>query len=117
MPLIKNAITKEKVVDYWQTNGWIGGDLFNEKRQIHFPTVSNCIGCFHKSEEHLAAMGEMHPEKFKWVIEQELKGMGTWLDSRVTYQHLYDNRIDIAKEVLFELKHNLQTCETSGCTD
>jgi hypothetical protein len=117
LPLIKNAITKEKVVSYWENNGWIGGDLFQEKRQMYFPPISNCIGCFHKSEEGLAAMAEIHPEKFIWFIEQELKGMGTWLDSKITYQHLFDNRIELSKEVLFEIKHNLQTCDTSGCTD
>lgn len=117
LPLIKNAITKEKVVSYWENNGWVGGDLFQEKRQMYFPPISNCIGCFHKSEEGLAAMAEINPEKFIWFIEQEMKGMGTWLDSKVTYQHLFDNRIKLAKEVLFELKHNLQTCDTSGCTD
>jgi len=84
---------------------------------MYFPPISNCIGCFHKSEAGLAAMAEIHPDKFIWFIDQELKGMGTWLDSRVTYQHISDNKLDLAKEVLFELKHNLQTCDTSGCTD
>lgn len=116
-PLVKNAVTKQDVGRYWETNGWVGGNLFEERRQIKFPLVSNCVGCFHKSEEHLAAMAELHPDKFRWFIDQELKGMGTWLDSRVTYQHLADNRFDLAKEVLFELTHNLTTCDTSGCSD
>ncbi len=116
-PMIKNGITKSTVKDYWKKNGWIGGGLFEERRQIDFPVISNCIGCFHKSEETLAAMAELQPEKMKWFAEQELKGMGTWLDSKLTYQHLIDNRLDIAKEVLYELQVLGQTCDTGGCTD
>lgn len=117
MPLIKEGATKENIVEYWKKNGWVGGDLFEERRQIIWPAISNCIGCFHKSEEHLAAMAEIHKEKFIWFIEQELKGMGTWLDSKVTYQHLFDNRFDLAKELIIEAKYYNHSCETSGCTD
>jgi hypothetical protein len=117
LPLIKNGITKEKVGNYWENNGWIGGNLFEKKRQMYFPIVSNCVGCFHKSEEALAAMAEINTEKFIWFIEQEMKGMGTWLDSKVTYQHLFDNKEVLAKEVLFEIVNGLKTCDTSGCTD
>lgn len=117
MPLIKNGITKEKVVEYWDKYGYVGGDLFQEKRKIHFPAVSNCIGCFHKNEETLAAMAEINSEKFIWFMEQEFKGMGTWLDSKVTYQHLYNNRLEIAKEVLYELTVLNQSCDSGGCTD
>lgn len=117
MPLIKHGISKEKVTEYWEKNGWIAGNLFEEGRKIKFPAISNCIGCFHKQEETLAAMAELQPEKFIWFIEQELKGMGTWLDSKVTYQHLFDNKIELAKEVLFELKHLNQSCDAGGCTD
>lgn len=117
MPLVKKGITNDKVKEYWKQNGWFESNLFEPRRQIYFPPISNCVGCFHKNEELLAAMAEIHPEKFRWFIEQEMKGMGTWLDSKVTYQHLFDNRIDIAKEILAEIKYDGHTCDTSGCTD
>lgn len=116
-PLIKNGVTKEMVGDYWEQNGWIGGGLFEERRQIIFPAISNCIGCFHKSPETLAAMGEINFTKMKWFADQELKEMGTWLDSKVTYQHLIDNRFEIAKEVLYEIQVLNQSCDSGGCTD
>lgn len=116
-PLIKEGVIKSDVVKYWEENGWVGGSLFEERRQIKFPVISNCIGCFHKSEETLAAMAELSPAKFKWFMEQERKGMGTWLDSRVTYQQLNDNRIELAKEVLYELTVLKESCDTGGCTD
>jgi hypothetical protein len=116
-PLIKDGVTKGQITEYWKRNGFVGGNLFEERRQIKFPAISNCIGCFHKSEATLAAMSEMHPEKFKWFMEQELKGMGTWLDSKITYQHLSDNRLELAKEVLYELQVLNESCDTGGCTD
>lgn len=116
-PLIKNGITTAMIKDYWKQNGWIGGGLFDERRQIDFPAISNCIGCFHKQPETLAAMAEINFSKMKWFAEQELKEMGTWLDSRVTYQHLIDNRFELAKEALYELQVLNQSCDTGGCTD
>lgn len=62
-------------------------------------------------------MGEINFSKMKWFADQELKEMGTWLDSKTTYQHLIDNRLDIAKETIFELKFLNQSCDSGGCTD
>lgn len=116
-PLIKAGITKKTVTDYWKENGYIGGGLFEERKQIQFPVISNCIGCFHKNEGTLAAMAELNEAKMKWFANQELKNMGTWLDSRTTYQHIIDNKSELAKEVLYELKVLGQSCDTGGCTD
>lgn len=116
-PLIKDQIYKKDIDLFWQKNGFIGGNLFEEKRQIEFPAISNCVGCFHKQEETLAAMAEINFEKMKWFADQELKGMGTWLDSKVTYQHLIDNRKDIYKEALYEISVLGQSCDSGGCTD
>jgi hypothetical protein len=116
-PLVQDAITQDVVGDYWKTHGWIGGTLFEERRQIKFPAISNCIGCFHKKPETLAAMADIHPEKFKWFIDQEYKGMGTWLDSRITYQHIAENKESIGMEVLAEARLGYATCDSGGCTD
>lgn len=116
-PLIKNNINKRDIELFWSKNGFVGGDLFEERRLIDFPAISNCVGCFHKQPETLAAMSEINFSKMKWFADQELKGMGTWLDSKVTYQHLIDNRIDIAREVIYELKVLNQSCDSGGCTD
>jgi len=114
-PLIKYGITKSVIDEYWKTNGYLGGNLFEDRRQIEFPIVSNCIGCFHKSEEILASMSEIHPDKFKWFIDQENKGMGTWLDNKMTYQHLMNNSKELSKEVLFEIKELKEACDSEGC--
>jgi len=117
-PMVRDAITENHVSDFWSgPNGVIKGDLFSEERRIKFPSISNCIGCFHKKPETLAAMSDVNPEKFKWFIDQEQKGMGTWLDSKVTYQHIMDNRYDLAKERIFEARQGILSCDSGGCTD
>lgn len=114
-PLIKDGITKQHINDYWQNNGFIGGNLFEERKQIKFPVISNCVGCFHKKPETLCIMSAMHPEKMNWFAIQEEKNMGTWLDSRVKYQtfinHSKDNWIP---EMIQE---NGSVCDSGGCHD
>jgi hypothetical protein len=116
-PLIKDGIRKHDVMKYWKENGYIGGDLFQDRRQITFPAVSNCVGCFHKKEETLAAMCELHPDKMKWFAKQETLGMGTWLDSRKLYSEIFEKRKDIAKEVLIEIQKYNYSCDSGGCTE
>ena len=115
-PLVEQAIVKPIIEDYWETNGWIGGDLFTERRQIKFPVISNCINCFHKKVETLAVMSALHPTKMQWAANQELKGKGTWLDSRIPYQHIIDNNKEVAKEVFYEITVLEHSCDSGGCT-
>lgn len=116
-PLIKDQIYKSDIETFWQNNGIIQANLFQEERQIEFPAISNCIGCFHKQPETLAAMAEINLSKMQWFANQELRDMGTWLDSKVTYQHLIDNRKGIYKEALYEISVLGQSCDSGGCTD
>lgn len=113
-PLIKNGITTQMINDYWRSNGFVGGNLFEQRRQIEFPIVSNCIGCFHKKPETLFVMANMHPEKMKWFANQENKEMGTWLDSRIKYETIIANSENWIPEMISETG---RTCDTGGCTD
>lgn len=112
-PLIKNGIRKQDVEEYWKSHGFIGGTLFEERRQIQFPVVSNCVGCFHKKFETLSVMASMHPEKMKWFADQEEKGMGTWLESRIKYQQIIDNSQNWIPEMIKEGA----SCDSGGCHD
>jgi hypothetical protein len=116
-PLVKDKIIKQDIVDYWKNNGYLGGDLFNELRQIEFPVVSNCIGCFHKKVETLASMAHLHPEKMEWFSQQEKKNMGVWLDSRQTYEDIIENKKELAKEYLYEIVNLKHSCDSGGCTE
>jgi hypothetical protein len=115
-PLIRDGVTKSQINEYWKTHGWIGrSDLFvQDRRQLKFPIVSNCVGCFHKKPETLSVMSNMHPEKMRWFARQEMKGMGTWLDSRVTYESIIANAENWIPEML---KETGAACDSGGCTD
>jgi hypothetical protein len=116
-PLVKNGIQKRHIDEYWKNNGYIGGNLFEERKKIFFPAVSNCVGCFHKSKETLAAMCIMHPEKMQWFAEQEKKNMGTWLDDKTTYEYIYNKSRNLSKEVIHEISILNESCESEGCTN
>ncbi len=112
-PLIKNGITNDMIKQYWNTNGWIEGDLFGPRRQIEFPVISNCVGCFHKKPETLMVMANMHPDKMAWFAKQETKGMGTWLDSQTPYSTFLENSENWIPEMII----TIGSCDTGGCTD
>lgn len=113
-PLVKYGITTEDVNNYWLNNGYLGGNLFEKRRQIEFPIISNCVGCFHKKPETLSVMANMHPEKMRWFARQEDKNMGTWLDSKIKYETLIANSENWIPEMINE---NNRTCDTGNCTD
>ena len=115
MPLVKDGTIESEIRDFWDKYGFVGGTLFEEFKKIVFPEISNCVGCFHKELEILAAMGEINPFKMGWFAKQENKGKGTWLDSKITYQHIIDNRFEIAGERIFEIKNIGQSCDSGGC--
>lgn len=114
-PLIQNAITKPMIDDYWNSNGWLGGNLFEESRQIKFPLISNCIGCFHKKPETLCIMANKHPEKMQWFANQENLNKGTWLDSKIKYQLLIEHSKNHWNDEM--LKEFGASCDSGGCTD
>ncbi len=113
-PLIKDGIRTSDVNEYWKQNGFVGGNLFEERRQIKFPIISNCVGCFHKKVDTLSIMSNLHREKMEWFSKQEEKDKGTWLDSRVTYRTIIDNSENWLPEML---KESGASCDSGGCHD
>lgn len=61
-PLIKDAIFKDTIEEYWKN------------KLVRFAYMNNCIGCFHRNEVLLKLMSDKHPNKFNWFCEQENKG-------------------------------------------
>ena len=121
MPLVRDGVDKLEVSSFWKGKK-VGGNLFEDARVIDFPEISNCIFCFHKIREALLLMAILHPEKMSWAAAKELLGMGTWLDSRETYQSIIDEANAMSesdKEFLIRklLKVDGSTCDVGGCTD
>ena len=121
MPLIKDQIDQDDVDSYWKGKT-VGGNLFEERREIIFPKISNCIFCFHKIEETLLYQAIVNPTKMKWGARQEEKGMGTWLDSRKKYSEIIKEAEGMTPEQVKYLIRKLTKvegnhCDTGGCTD
>lgn len=115
-PLIKDRITKEMVGAFWE-NKYIGSDsLFDKKKKIEFPVISNCVGCFHKKADTLAIMWNTQPDKMNWFANQETKNMGTWLDSKVTYAEIGEHALNTPYSIEM-LRESGAACDSGGCTD
>lgn len=114
MPLVKHGVTRLKVNEYWQNNGWIGEtSLFEQRRQIRFPLISNCTMCHVHKPEELSIMAVEHPNKMNWASGKENLGMGTWLDSKITYQQIIEN----ANHWIPEMIREGVSCDSGSCTD
>lgn len=121
MPLVKDGVDKTDVDSYWKGKT-VGGNIFEPIKNIVFPDDSNCCGCFHKKEEQLILNAIDHPNHMNWFSEQEMKDMGTWLDSRVTYASLIERANAMSYEDVVFLRKQLHkmggdTCDTGGCTN
>lgn len=103
-PLIKHGIVKDDINTFWKG------------KDITFPVISNCVGCFHKKADTLAIMWNMYPEKMQWFAEQEKKEMGTWLDSRVTYAAIGEHAL-ATPYTEDMLRESGAACDAGGCTD
>jgi len=101
-PLIQERVVKADIHAYWA------------KRGVDFPEVSNCVGCFHKAPPVINAQFAIEPEKMRWFANAEKLGMGTWHDTKVTYDAI--SRLKFTGRL--PLDHELySTCDTGGCTD
>lgn len=58
-PLIKDAIYKDTIEEYWKD------------KPVRFAYMNNCVGCFHRNEVLLKYMSEKHPNKFQWFVDAE----------------------------------------------
>lgn len=117
-PLVKHQIQNHHVIDYWNNNGLLGNtNLFEQSRQIKFPQISNCVGCFHKKENVLATECIINPEKMRWFASKEKLGKGTWLDNKMTYSEIMDRKYELAMETQYEIKAGVYSCDSEGCGD
>lgn len=115
-PLIKAGVTKEMVCDFWKGKTIGRGDMFDPKKPIAFPEISNCVGCFHKKADTLAIMWNTQQNKMNWFAQQETKGMGTWLDSKVTYAEIGEHALNTPYNIDM-LRESGASCDSGGCTD
>lgn len=114
MPLVRDGLTQEYISDWWDANGYVGtNSLFDKRRKIVFPEISNCIFCFHKHPDTLTIEWQLNPEKMQWASEKENIGKGTWHDNKVPYADLPK----LLPNYTVEMLRANGSCDSGGCTD
>jgi hypothetical protein len=115
-PLVRDGITSKHVKDFWRGKTVGENNLFDTKKEIIFPEISNCVGCFHKKPDTLSIMWNTQQEKMHWFANQETKGMGTWLDSKTTYAEIGEHALNTPYTIDM-LREIGSSCDSGGCTD
>ena len=86
-PLIKDAIFKDTIENYWKD------------KPVRFAYQNNCVGCFHRSELMLKHMSNKAEKQFNWFIEMERKN-GCTFKSGITYERIknYKTQLELFDE-------------------
>ena len=96
-PLIKDAIFKDTIENYWKG------------KPVRFSYQNNCVGCFHRSELMLKHMSNKAEKQFNWFIEMEQKN-GCTFKSGITYE-----RIKSYKTQLELFDNDFTDCDSGYC--
>jgi hypothetical protein len=96
-PLIKDAIFKDTIENYWKG------------KPVRFAYQNNCVGCFHRSELMLKHMSNKAEKQFNWFIEMERKN-GCTFKSGITYE-----RIKSYKTQLELFDEDFNDCDSGYC--
>lgn len=96
-PLIKDAIFKDTIENYWKG------------KPVRFAYQNNCVGCFHRSELMLKHMSNKAEKQFNWFIEMERKN-GCTFKSGITYE-----RIKSYKTQLELFDEDFTDCDSGYC--
>lgn len=101
-PLIKDAIFKDKIVEFWRG------------KDVTFAKHNNCIGCFHREIHFLKYMSEKHPNKFQWFIDKEIQSRQTYNDRswnlKISYEKIKNHKLQLE---LFDDDFN--ECDSGYC--
>lgn len=96
-PLIKDAIFKDTIENYWKD------------KPVRFAYQNNCVGCFHRSELMLKHMSNKAEKQFNWFIEMELKN-GCTFKSGITYERIKNYKTQLE---LFD--NDFNDCDSGYC--
>jgi len=96
-PLIKDAVFKDQIEQYWKD------------KPVRFAYMNNCIGCFHRSPALLKLMSEKHPSKFDWFCKTESKTSNKFKNG-ITYNKIKES---FKQTQLFESDFN--DCDSGYC--
>jgi hypothetical protein len=101
-PLIKDAVFKDKIIEFWKD------------KKVTFAKHNNCIGCFHREVHFLKFMSDRHPNKFQWFIDKEKESRKTYNDRswnlKVSYEKIkeYNFQFDMFDD-------DFNNCDSGYC--
>ncbi len=110
-PLADAGVTKKDIGAFWSSSPFdLGLPLVDDKTPL-----SNCDGCFLKSEAHLASMWEHHPERMQWWSDLESKTGKVFRFKQGSYEDLRQAK---AQQLSLKLDEESFFCQTDGgeCT-
>jgi hypothetical protein len=98
-PLIKDAIFKDNIVEYWKD------------KPVRFAWMNNCVGCMHKEPILLNKMSKLHPDKLEWFakVERDSINNATWREN-ITYDEIIAHKLQTE---LFDDDFN--DCDSGYC--
>ena len=98
-PLIKDAIFKDNIVEYWKD------------KPVRFAWMNNCVGCMHKEPILLNKMSKLHPNKLEWFASKERDSINnaTWREN-ITYDEIIAHKLQTE---LFDDDFN--DCDSGYC--
>tara|TARA_R100001377_G_C3124824_1_gene87234 strand:- start:84 stop:602 length:519 start_codon:yes stop_codon:yes gene_type:complete len=98
-PLIKDAIFKDNIVEYWKD------------KPVRFAWMNNCVGCMHKEPILLNKMSKLHPNKLEWFakVERDSINNATWREN-ITYDKIIAHK---TQSELFE--DDFEECDSGYC--
>ena len=96
-PLIKDAIFKDTIENYWVD------------KPVRFAYRNNCVGCFHRSELMLKHMSNKSEKQFDWFIDMEKKN-GCTFRKGITYEKIKSYKTQLE---LFDDDFN--DCDSGYC--
>ena len=102
-PLVKDAIFKDNIMEYWKD------------KPVRFARHNNCIGCFHREVHFLKFMSEKHENKFQWFIDKEIQSRKTYNDRSWNLKVSYENiKKDAFQENMFT-DDDFNDCDSGYC--
>lgn len=100
-PLIKDAIFKDKIEEYWSD------------KPVRFAYMNNCVGCFHKNPILLNKMSRLHKNKIEWFADKERNRKHKWDKFRIdglTYDKIIKHKLQTE---LFD--NDFKDCDSGYC--
>jgi hypothetical protein len=102
-PLIKDAIFKDTIIEYWKD------------KPVRFARHNNCVGCFHRELHFLKFMSEKHPNKFQWFIDRENESRKVYINRSWNLQVNYEKIKKYAFQQTMFTDEDFNDCDSGYC--